>query len=248
MYFDIKSNKTFISKQDIEKLKKLKKYLIRKVNLPKLGYYLSLDDEELWIKIVVQFCVMGGTRMIDNLIENKKEFAKFKDQISLTRLLSIKTGRIGFIAKTLKEFKATRFYNRQAEKIDSIMKNPRVVAGKRIVLLDGLSHKHHGRDVRTKLMRRNPYFKLKSTSDFMIDTGLSDDVIALDTRVVGILKEHFNLNLNLNRVQNNKAIYESIESALRKACGELGISLAQLDRMLFRFSNKNAITFVLEDL
>jgi len=86
-------------------------------------------------------------------------------------------------------------------------------------------------------MERNPYFKLKSASDFMIVVGLSHDVIAFDTRVVGILNDYFGLNLNVNRVQGSKTIYESLESALRDACERLGISLAHLDRMLFRFKD-----------
>lgn len=239
MYFDRKSYKTYLSDEDIEKLQKIKKYLIDKVKLPKLGSYLSLDDKELWMKIVIQFCVMGGTRMIDYLEKDKIRYAEFKKKIDLNNLMSIVEGdRLNYIDNILKDFKATRFHYHQAIKIDNILKNPRVVNNGHIILLDGLSHTPPDfMKVRSELMERNPYFKLKSASDFMIVVGLSHDVIAFDTRVVGILNDYFGLNLNVNRVQGSKTIYESLESALRDACERLGISLAHLDRMLFRFKD-----------
>ena len=247
MYFDMKRHETHLYRKDIEKLEKIKKYLVGKVKLPKLGSYLSLNDEELWIKIVIQFCVMGGTRMIDSLMNDKTKSNEFKKKIGLNKLLLVKNNRQIYIDRVLKEYKATRFHNTQAKKIDNILKNLNVVKKGRIVLLDGLSYTQDFKIVRDKLMYRNPYFKLKSVSDFMIEVGLSHDVIAFDTRVVNILKKHFGLNVGVDKVQGNKAIYESIESALRRACGTISISLAQLDRILFRFSNKNAITFILED-
>ena len=250
MDFDMKSYETYLSEEDIDKLEKIKKYLVGKVKLPKLGSYLSLNDKELWIKIVVQFCVMGGTRMIGNLEKDKIRYAEFKKKIDLNNLKLIVEGdRLNYIDNILKDFKATRFHYQQAKKIDNILKNPKVVNKGHILLLDGLSHAHPDfMKVRAELMERNPYFKLKSASDFMIDVGLSHNVIALDTRIVGILKDYFGLNLDVNRVQGNKTIYESIERAIRNACEKLGISLAHLDRMLFRFSGKDTIAFILEDL
>ena len=201
------------------------------------------------MKIVKELCVMGGTRMIDNLMENKKKYTMFKKQISLTNLLSINPNqREKYIAKILKDFKATRFYNQQAEKIVEFLKNSNIIARGHVVLLKGLSHKQPAEYIRNELMRRNTYFKLKSASDFMIEVGLSHDVIAFDTRIVNILKKHFDLNVSVDKVQGNKDIYESIEDALRQSCGVLDISLAQLDRLLFRFNNKNVITFILEYL
>jgi len=248
MYVDISSCSTTLSDRDIESLGKIKKYLAHKVKLPNLGYYFSLSDEELWLKIVTQFCVMGGTRMIDNLINDEQRWNEFKTKISLNKLLSIRKDRQNYITKILRDYKSTRFYEKQAKKIDELLKNQSVIKDGRLILLDNLSHKEDYEYIRRKLIERNPYFKLKSASDFMIDTGLSHDVIALDTRVVGILKKHFDLNVSLNKIQGNKKIYLSIEQALRDACKQLNLSLAHLDRILFTFSGKDAISFILEDL
>ncbi len=76
-----------------------------------------------------------------------------------------------------------------------MLNNPNVVKNGRIVLLNGLSHENDYAYIRNELIKRTRYFKLKSASDFMISVGLSHDVIALDTRVIKILRDHFNLNV-----------------------------------------------------
>jgi len=233
----------------IKVLEKINKYLSHKVKLPALGHYRSFNDEDLWIEIVIQFCVMGGARMVENLINDSSKYSEFKNEIGLNNLSSFKkSDRIGHIANILKTFKATRFHSQQAKKIDALFNNPKVIKDGRIVLLGGLSHTQPFNEIRDKLIDRNPYFKLKSASDFMIKVGLSHDVIALDTRIVGVLNNYFGLNLNVNRVQSNKIAYESIERLFRDACKKIKIPLAHLDRILFKFSGKNAIAFILEDL
>ena len=249
MNINLSNYETTLSDRDFELLEKLKQYLADKVELPRLGYYSSLDDEELWLKIVLQFCVMGGTKMIDRLIMDERNWNEFRARMSLRELLAIEKNRSDHIAEILKDHKATRFVNKQARKIDRLLGNQSVIKDGRLVLLHHLSHNDGYERIRRKLMERNPYFRLKSASDFMIVTGLSHDVIALDTRIAKILREHFDLNVeDLNKIQRNERIYLSIEQALRDACNNLSLSLAHLDRILFRYSGKDALSFVLEDL
>lgn len=249
MNIDMENYSVILSNNDIELLHKITEYLVNKVKLPELGHYKSTSDEDLWLKIVIQFCVVGGTRMIDNLIDNSSKYSEFKREIELNKLLSInKSDRLDHIGNTLKNFKATRFHQKQANKLNEILDISKIVRGGRIVLLEGLSYTQPFYEIRGKLMEKNRHFELKSASDFMINVGLSHDVIALDTRVVGILNKYFYLNVDTNKVQGNEKIYTSIEQALRQACKKINISLAHLDRMLFKFSNKNAISFIVEDL
>jgi len=248
MNIDMKSYITTLSNKDIELLEKIRKYLAHKIKLPNLGFYESLTDEELWFKIVIQFCVMGGTRMIDNLKDTEK-YSEFKKAIELNKLLLIeKKDRLNNIDDILTNFKATRFHPQQAKKLVEILDKPEILHGGRIALLDGLSQAQPFNEVRDKLIARNPHFKLKSASDFMIDVGLSHDVVALDTRIVNILKKYFDLNVGLSKVQGERKVYISIEQALRQACKKISISLAQLDRMFFNYTGKNAISFIIEDL
>ena len=114
------------------------------------------------------------------------------------------------------------------------------------ILLRGLSHKGDTIQTRDELIRRNPIFRLKSTSDFMIAVGLSHDVIALDTRVVGVFQKHFGYNVSPGRIQSNRDLYLSLEATLREFCREQGVSLALLDRLLFKFSVLSAIELVVK--
>jgi len=201
MNIDIKKYNVTLSDNDGKLLHKITKFLVGKVELPKLGHYRSMSDEDIWLKIVIQLCVMGGTRMIDDLINEPSRYSEFKREIELKKLLSIKkSDRLNHIENTLKNFKATRFHQKQAEKLNEILDRPKIVQKGRVVLLEGLSYTQPFDEIRDELMERNPYFKLKSASDFMIEVGLSQDVIALDTRITGILEKHFYLNVVTNKV------------------------------------------------
>jgi thermostable 8-oxoguanine DNA glycosylase len=80
----------------------------------------------------------------------------------------------------------------------------------------------------------------------MICVGLSHDVIALDTRVVGVFQEHFGYEVSPGRIQSNRDLYLSLEATLREFCSGQGVSLALLDRLLFRFSDLRAIELVVK--
>jgi thermostable 8-oxoguanine DNA glycosylase len=99
--------------------------------------------------------------------------------------------------------------------------------------------------VRDVLMERCPIFRMKSASDFMINAGLSHDVIALDVRVVGVLQRYLGYNLAPGNVQSRRRVYLSVEDALRGACERSSHSLAHLDRVLFKFSAMSALEFAL---
>lgn len=102
------------------------------------------------------------------------------------------------------------------------------------------------RVIRGALLQSCPIFKLKSASDFMISTGLSHDVIALDTRVVGVLRRYFGFNHEASTVQGRPSLYFSVEQALRETCQEAGRTLALLDRILFRYRGVSTLEFVIE--
>jgi thermostable 8-oxoguanine DNA glycosylase len=93
-------------------------------------------------------------------------------------------------------------------------------------------------------MRRNPSFKMKSASDFMVDLGLSHDVIALDLRIVGFLNTYLDFDQKVEKIQSNKKFYTLIESSLRKECEKLNIKLSVLDRIIFNYLNISAFDYM----
>jgi thermostable 8-oxoguanine DNA glycosylase len=249
MYVNSEDYITYLSSEDTDKINKIAKILIHRIAFPQLGLYRLLSEEDLWFNLLLQFCVVGGADMLENLRKKETEFSEFKEQLSLRNLLSGKDNRREYISKMLRNHKATRFYNKQAERVDAVLDNTSVVNNGKFVMLQGLDHNamdYH--QIRSTLMKRNPFFRLKSASEFMIETGLSIGVIALSTRVVNVLKDLFGLQLDSNKIQDTRTIYESVESALGGGCERIGLPLAYFDRMLFHYSGKDSISFILEDL
>lgn len=77
--------------------------------------------------------------------------------------MEITTGRKEHISNQLKEYNATRFYNRRAEQIKNCLENEEIVKDGKIVLLEdlknsGIVNEDQIRDVPLKKM---PFFKIK---------------------------------------------------------------------------------------
>jgi thermostable 8-oxoguanine DNA glycosylase len=249
MYLDSTSNHTVLSANDIEKLKKIAKYLINRITPPQWGLYAEMSENDLFINLILQYCKVGGADMLESLKAETEKFNAFKDQLDLKRLASMKKDARPFVAMVLKEFKATKFYNKQAERIVSLLMNSWVVDRNHLILLNDIDPDTMGsQDIRNKLIALKTHLTMKSASEYMIETGLSIDVIALSTQTAKILNGHFGLHVDPYKLQENRYIYESVEDGLRQGCNQIGIPLAYLDRMLFYFSEKDAISFILEDL
>jgi len=212
------------------------------VEMPVLDRWRSLSDEELWHHIVTQVCVMGSALPMEKLHHTGENVA-FESALSLSTL-STKLDKVSYIERQLIKFKATRFQKKAALRLAAAAANSGLIQGNRVVLLNGLLH--DGADViREELLRRTKFlFKRKSVSDFMIAVGLSNDVIALDQRVVGLLNKHFNYNRNFSSVQASRSIYLSVEDCLRCICKEANITLGNLDRMLFKFAGLTAVEYL----
>lgn len=212
--------------------------------VPPLGGYRHMGHAEVWLKLVGQVCVMGSSRGMAAINADRRTRTQFAKAASL-RSWSASSYRVSALAKVLKDFKATRFATRAAGLLREVAKSPEVVRNDRCVLLRHLSHDQDVERIRRTLMDRCPIFKLKSASDFMINVGLSQDVIALDLRVVGTLEEHFGFNLSASQVQARERIYLSVEETLRAVCREAGVTLGVLDRCIFQFGGMSALDFAL---
>lgn len=249
MYYNSDNQTISITKSDYTKLTKIVEHLIHEVEMPELGLYSVMSHEDLWMSLVFQFCAISGRRMTEDLRNDKKQLHEFSEKLNFRYLSSVKNNRKEYIAKVLKDYKATSFYNKQAERIEDILKSQRIIVQNKFVLLNGIDHnKHSYNEIRNILMSRVPHFKLKSASGFMIENGLSIDIMAISTKIGEVLNHHFDLNLDNRKIQSSRKTYLNIEEALRKACSHIGIPLAYLSRMLFQYSDKDTISFILEDL
>ena len=239
-----------VTEEDKNKIGCIVSRLKSKTTLPTYGQWRDESSEDIWEELLGQFCVIGSARLIERLqAKQPVRYNEFLEKLGIENLLRITVNRKEYIAKQLTEYKATRFHNKNAERIDNCLEDEGIVKEGKIVFLDDLkSNRMLDEDqMRDILLKKLPFFKMKSISDFMITIGAAKGFMAFDTRVVGLLKEHFGLNVELDDIQSDDILYKAIERRLKDICGELGIELSLLDRMLFRFSEKSAIEYILEN-
>jgi hypothetical protein len=212
-------------------------------DVPPIGHWLEMSSEDLWWKLLQQVCVMGSARGIEGLSKDDFDALQYATSLRIWK-------RHGFDADYLENallgLSATRFYHIATLKLAALARTPSVVRGNRVTLLDGFSESDEANFIRDELMARCDVFRLKSASDFMITVGLSHDVIALDQRIVGVLKKFLHYDLEFDKIQRNKPIYLSVETELRDVCRDAGTSLAVLDRALFQFTEMNVIQYLME--
>ncbi len=249
MYYNSNNHSISFTETDYSKLTRIIKHLIHQVDMPQLGLYSTINPDELWISLIFQFCTVSGKRMTEDLREDEKRLIEFGEKLNFRLLSSMKNNREEYISNVLKKYKATSFYNKQAERIEDVLNSRNVIDKNQFILLNDIDHNRQNyEEIRGLLMTRVPHFKIKSASGFMIENGLSIDIIEISTRIGEVLNRHFNLNLDHRKIQTSRKTYEIIENALRKACNRLGIPLACLSRMLFYYSEKDTISYILEDL
>ena len=205
----------------------------------KLGLYRRMSAADFWLKLVGQICVMGSARHWEKARADRETMTLLHyDAVRARRDPAV------YLAKVLEERKATRFHPNAAKKLADALENPSFFASGELVAFNALPHRHGSDAVRDALMDRWDGFGMKSASDFMITVGLSDDVVALDSRIVGFLNRHCKFRPQASSLQSNPARYRAVEHALRDYARSKGISLAKLDRILFQFSAGGLVEFI----
>lgn len=237
-----------LSEEVIQQLSKIKEYFENKVKPPELGRYKNLTSDDLWTELVLIFSTKDEEEFPNHVRENKERFKKFKDHLSLNVLLENKKDRENYISKTLREFQITKSPEKRAFQIERLLKNPMIISEKEFKLLNNIDHNiMTTQRIRNLLMERASSFNLKLASEFMVETGLSLDVIGLDHRTVRILQDHLRLRVKITNFENDSEIYESLENILIHACDEINISLAYLHKIL-KYSKRKSLSFILYDL
>jgi thermostable 8-oxoguanine DNA glycosylase len=233
---------TTIQPESRRKLLHIIDKLARHTDVPEFGRWKRLSSEAQWNHLVSQVCVMGSAAPIEE-VKRGGNLSAFQDALSLAELDRRKY-RPSYIEGVLKGFKATRFKKKAAKRIATAATTPTLVQNGKVVLLKGLPQGGVD-DVRDELMRRSGgVFGRKSISDLMITVGLSDDVVALDQRIVGVLNDHLGYARKFGGIQASRPQYLSVEDCLRGVCHEAGISLARLDRALFEFAGLTAMEYL----
>ncbi|BCF95279.1 8-oxoguanine DNA glycosylase [Paraburkholderia largidicola] len=202
------------------------------------------SSDDAWHRLVTQVCVMGWSGGMGTIADNGPMRDDFRAATSLHAWRRHHYDK-AYMAGVLESYRATRFPKKAADTLGKMAETPTIVHMGEVVLPNGLSAKMARDELRDTLIERRRFFRMKSASDFMISTGLSDDVIALDVRIVGVLYKYLGYERTAAQVQSSRKDYLSLETALRVVCQEAEISLAKFDRILFQFSAMSALEYVL---
>lgn len=196
-----------VTNEDKKKFACIINELKSKTELPSYGKWKNAKSEDIWEEILIQFCVVGSARPIEKLQVDTERYNEFLEKLSVERLSKITSNRKEYIAKQLTEYKATRFHNKNAERINNCLENEEIIGDGKTVFLEDLKNRIISEDqMRDILLKRLPFFKMKSISDFMITIGASRNFIAFDTRVVGLFNKHFGLNMKFEKIQSNETL------------------------------------------
>ena len=198
----------------------------------------KLDDDGVWKHIVYQVCVVGSSASYERLV-NSPTAQKSLNYDSLIKLESDERKRA--INKVLRDH-GVRYASAEIDKCPKTKALTRNLIflesyeGGPTGYLKNLSLKDEPERIQ-RVMQDLSYIKFKGARDLLAELGLAHEVIALDSRVLGILRS-FGADVPKD-TPTNADLYESIQQALlSQVCKPLGITGVELDRILY-WNNQN---------
>ena len=192
----------------------------------------NLNPQNLWISLVTQYLVKGSSTPINRLMDNKQRYSEFLSQLSLSRFLKMNhQTREKVLADLFQSYKATRFYNTQARAIATFL-------DKWDEFLGVINSKNDSSEIRKELVNLIPGFNMKSASDYLITIGMASDFIAFDTRIQKIMENKMGLTKReAGYIRRYPKVYESLEKEIISIIKQTGISLSQLDRVMYKMGS-----------
>jgi thermostable 8-oxoguanine DNA glycosylase len=210
-----------------------KYYDSTKERMPVPGAWRAMGGEELWKHLIRIIVAMGRSAPSYRLIESPdieqlsirsmKAFQKKNPEALVKRTHSILTK---YNVRYCSPKKETSL---KAQAIVNNLNEPDIVKGTEFVLLE---YMRKARDPRFYLMDTVYGYGMKSASEFLTETGHSQDYLAFDSR----LKRAFTLlfNRDFDRRINTPWDYMDFEAVFREEiCPELGVKPSELDAIVF---------------
>lgn len=225
----------FLSSRTVAKLKRCVKPYVAKADIPKQDAWKRLSDDDIWRHFVNQVAVVGsaaGGERIDRLLRERKALG-FRKLVQLPagrrrRLINkaLRESGVRYASEDVKKCRKTAAIARNLEFLSEFPGGPsgylRSLAGLR------------DDDARIARVAQDlSYVKLKGARDLLIGLGVATSVVALDTRILDLLRR---AGASIPKdVRTNPESYRQLEKELlNKICKPLRITGAALDRILFQ--------------
>jgi len=222
-----------LNQQSVKKLQKIVSEHKGCINLPKLGRWKAMTDGSIWLSIVGQVGVVGGSAPVEKMMKELRTNDKWYEALVAMRPAQQRKE----IHKILHSF-GIRYVSENAKecrKTNALLKNLALVEsydGPKAYLeyISSIADEH----LRVAAIIENmSYIKNKGARDFLIGVGLIENAIAFDVRIKKIL---IACGVNVPEdLGTNKATYKALEAELiEKVCKPCGVTGAVLDRVLYQ--------------
>lgn len=222
-----------VSKQAVAKLKKIVEKYKYEIDLPKMGRWKTMSDNDLWTAIIIQVVVVGGSaphvavkeqlNSQENWYAQLLELSDGKRRTAIHKVL-LSCG-VRYVSESVEDCRKTKALVKNLALVES-HEGPKAY-------LKGISKIPEGSRRIAVIIDEMSYIKNKGARDFLIGVGLLEDAIAFDVRVKNVL-EFCGIPLP-DDLATNKNTYKELESELiEKVCWPLQISGSVLDRILYQ--------------
>jgi hypothetical protein len=221
--------------QAVAELKRVVKAYAAKARVPRAHAWKRLSDDEIWRHFIVQVAVVGSAASGERL----NRALRAQQTLGLNRLAALPLARRrALISKSLRD-SGVRYASHDIErcrKTAAVVRNFEFLSafpGGPTGYVKSLV-KVQSDDARAaRLAADMSYIKLKGARDLLVELGVVSNVVALDTRILNILRR-FGAVIPRD-IRTNLNSYRQLQSELlSRVCKPLGITGAALDRILFQ--------------
>lgn len=200
----------------------------------RLGAWRQLSNNDIWMRCVYQVAVVGSSACLARLHASRSAQVtlRFEHLIRLapgkraTEVHGIlRTHSVRYVSERPSDCHKTRAVLRNLSFLVSVPGGPQGYLRQLAIEKDEDERARHlGKDLH--------YIKLKGSRDLMAELGLARNVVALDVRLLNLLRLA-GVSIS-SRTQNHEPTYRKLQDALLdKVARPAGVNGVQLDRILF---------------
>jgi hypothetical protein len=228
-----------VSKQAVINLKKIVEKYKDEIDLPKVGKWKKMSDNDIWTAIVIQVVVVGGSAphvKVKELLSSQENWYEHLLQLSPRKRRTeihniLRSAKVRYVPESVEDCRKT----------DALVKNLALLESLEspTIYLKRISKISDEAERVSAIIKDMSYIKNKGARDFLIGVGLIENAIAFDVRVKKVL-ELCGIELP-NNLANNKSACKELETELiEKVCRPLEVSGSVLDRILYQ-KNKEIV-------
>lgn len=238
-----------VTNDNIEKFSRLKEKYLYQTKIPQKNNWLGLSENDIWLRFIIQILIIGSSTPAE----------KFNNSISLRERVSYSS--LQRLETDIEKMEAIHYVLRKIGcryvgdnidkgwKVKSLANNfnklQQFNGGPKgfLVLLEDLIDDNKETQA-INILKKMKGFKDKSCRDFLMEYGMIDNRIALDTRLYNILVKLDVGIPTLEEIQRSSRVYNQVENGiLQYICKPLGLLGIELDRMLYQNYNSIMASF-----